>query len=145
MPRIDEYLDALKGAKIFSKIDTKSGYHRIYMAFEDIEKTAFGCREGLFEFLKMPFGLVNGPATLQQSMNKMLSKFLNKCIVVYLDDVLIYSPSLEEHKRHLTEVMKCTVYNGLILNKDKCEFMKTRIEILGLVVENGESFSSEGE
>ncbi|XP_014613889.1 PREDICTED: uncharacterized protein LOC106792185 [Polistes canadensis] len=101
MPRTDEFFDALKGAKIFSKLDAKSGYHQIDMHPEDIEKTAFGCKEGLFEFVKMPFGLVNGPATFQ----RVLRDFINKFVVVYMDDILIFSKTQEEHEVHVRTVL----------------------------------------
>ncbi|EQB62266.1 retrotransposon protein, partial [Vairimorpha apis BRL 01] len=75
MPRVDDFFDALEGAAIFSRLDAKSGYHQIDMDPQDIEKTAFGTKEGLFEFVKMPFGLVNGPATFQRTMNTILREF----------------------------------------------------------------------
>lgn len=91
MPRIDEILDSMHGAKYFTKLDALSGYHQIAMNKDDIEKTAFSCREGLFEFTKMPFGLVNAPATFQRAMNKILRPFEGKFLKVYMDDIIIYS------------------------------------------------------
>ncbi|KAF9761270.1 Retrovirus-related Pol polyprotein from transposon [Nosema granulosis] len=112
MPRTDEFFDALEGATIFSKLDAKSGYHQIDMYPTDIEKTAFGCREGLYEFLKMPFGLVNGPATFQRVMNEILSEFINKCVVVYMDDILIYSRTEADHKEDVQRVLKVLKEKG---------------------------------
>lgn len=93
MPRTDEFFDQLADASFFTKLDAESGYHQIEMNPSDIEKTAFGCREGLFEFVKMPFGLVNGPATFQRVMNNILSDYIRKFVVVSMDDILIYSKS----------------------------------------------------
>ncbi|KAF9760912.1 Retrovirus-related Pol polyprotein from transposon 17.6 [Nosema granulosis] len=101
---------------------------------EDIEKTAFGCREGLFEFLKMPFGLVNGPATFQRIMNNILREFINKYVVVYMDDILIYSKSREEHTEHIRIVMDRLKSKGLVLNDKKCKFFLEEVEVLGHVV-----------
>jgi hypothetical protein len=106
MPRVDEVLDALAGANIFSKLDALSGFHQIEMHKDDIEKTAFGCREGLFEFVKMPFGLVNAPATFQRAMNRVLREYIGKFVMVYIDDIVIYSKSAEEHEGHLKSVGK---------------------------------------
>ncbi|KAF9754364.1 Retrovirus-related Pol polyprotein from transposon 17.6, partial [Nosema granulosis] len=111
------------------------GYHQIDMCPQDIEKTAFACREGLFEFTKMPFGLlVNGPATFQRAMNKLLKDFLFKFVVVYMDDILIYSKTLEEHKQHVLKVIGKLKTVGLKLNSKKCEFGKKELKILGHVI-----------
>ncbi|KAF9763057.1 Retrovirus-related Pol polyprotein from transposon 17.6 [Nosema granulosis] len=101
---------------------------------EDIEKTAFGCKEGLFEFVKMPFGLVNGPATFQRIMNNILRDFINKFVVVYMDDILIYSKSREDHKEHVRRVMDRLRSKGLVLNENKCEFELTKVEVLGHIL-----------
>lgn len=127
MPRTDEFFDALEGATIFSKLYAKSGYHQIDMYPTDIGKTAFGCREGLYEFLKMPFGLVNGLATFKRIMNNILREFINKCVVVYMDDILVYSRSEEDHVRDVSRVLEVLKEKGLILNKEKCEFGKRKL------------------
>jgi hypothetical protein len=106
MQRTDEFFDAMGGSKYFTKLDAESGYHQIAMKDEDIEKTAFGCREGLFEFVKIPFWLVNGPATFQRAMNNMLTSYLRKFVVVYMEDILIYSKTSNEHKKHVGIVLK---------------------------------------
>ncbi|MGL5708218.1 MAG: reverse transcriptase domain-containing protein [Aeromonas sp.] len=137
MPRADEFFEQLSEAKIFTKLDAKSGYHQIVMNEADIEKTAFGTREGLFEFVRMPFGLVNGPATFQRVMNKVLSAYLRKFVVVYMDDILIYSKSRELHEEHVKMVMNTLKKVGLMLNKKKCKFFQEKIEILGHVIEGG--------
>lgn len=134
MPKVDEVLEALGGATIFTKLDALSGYHQIKMREEDVEKTAFACREGLFEFFRMPFGLVNAPATFQRAINKVLSKFLNKSVMVYMDDVIIYSKTEKEHDVHVKEVLEALKEAGLQLNKEKCGFRRKELEILGHLV-----------
>jgi hypothetical protein len=137
MQRADEFFDALTNAKVFTKFDAKSGYHQIAMDDKDVEKKAFGCRDGLFEFVKMPFGLERGPATFQRVMNNILRRFLRKFVVVYIDDILIYSKSYREHEEHVKIVVQEFKRVGLKLNEKKCEFNKTSVNILGHVVTNG--------
>ena len=101
LPRIDELLSHLKGAKVFSKLDLRDGYHQLPVKLTDQEKTAFSCRYGTLHWKVMPFGLCNAPGTFQRVMNNGFFKLLDSCVIVYLDDILIFSNSVEEHKVHL--------------------------------------------
>ncbi|CAJ0648430.1 9416_t:CDS:2, partial [Entrophospora sp. SA101] len=134
LPLIADIFDSLEGSKYFSSLDLASGYWQMEVAEEDKKKTAFISKHGLYEFNRMPFGLTNAPASFQRLMNKVLSKEIGRFVVVYLDDINIYSKSFEEHLEHLEIVFSRLRQAGLKLGKDKCSFAKTQLEFLGHIV-----------
>ncbi|GBG88538.1 hypothetical protein CBR_g48007 [Chara braunii] len=131
LPRIDDLLDRVQGCRYFTKIDLKSGYHQIAIRPEDRHKTAFQTRYGLYEFVVMPFGLCNAPGTFQHAMNRIFHDYLDKFIVVYLDDILIFSRTIEEHTEHLKTVLGLLRQHQYKVNLEKCEFGRTKILYLG--------------
>ena len=134
MPRIDDLMDRLEGAKVFSKIDLRSGYHQIRVNPADIQKTAFRTRFGHFEFTVMPFGLTNAPATFMRLMQEVFRPLLDRCVVVYLDDILVYSRSAEEHERHLRQVLDLLRQHQLYGKLSMSEFARSAVEYLGHIV-----------
>jgi hypothetical protein len=134
LPRIDDMFDQLGGASIFSKIDLISGYHQVQIKGEDIHKTAFRMRYGHYEFVVVPFGLTNAPATFMCLMNNVLSKFLDKFVLVFIDDRLIYSKNREEHEEHLRLVLQVLREHQLYAKFSKCEFFHKQIHYLGHVI-----------
>jgi hypothetical protein len=134
LPRVDELFDRLQGAKFFSRLDLRSGYHQIRIADEDIPKTAFRTRYGHFEFLVLPFGLTNAPGTFMHLMHETFREFLDEFVLVFLDDILIYSKTLEEHKVHVRKVLETLAKSKLYAKESKCEFFKTEVEFLGHIV-----------
>lgn len=131
LPIIDELLDELAGAAFFSKIDLHSGYHQIRMREGDEEKTAFKNHHGHFQFRVMPFGVTNGPPTFQCVMNSVFSRPNRKYVVMFLDDILVFSPSLPEHEEHLRTVFSIPRQNQLYAKQSKCSFAQPRVEYLG--------------
>src|SRR3984893_10129646 len=122
LPRIDELMHRLLGAKCFSKIDLRSGYHQVRIAEEDIHKTAFSTRYGHYEFLVMPFGLTSAPATFMKLMNDIFRDILDEYVVVFIDDILIYSKNIEDHRKHVHTVLRRLRDHKLYAKLPKCEF-----------------------
>jgi len=134
LPRIDTLFDQLAGAKVFSKIDLCSGYHQIKIRPQDIPKTAFSTRYGLYEYLVMSFGLTNAPAFFMYLMNSVFMPELDKFIVVFIDDILIYSKNEEEHAQHLRVVLTRLREHKLYAKLSKCEFWLDQVQFLGHVL-----------
>jgi hypothetical protein len=134
MPIFDEIVDELAGASVFSKLDHRSGYHQIRLREGDEPKTAFQTHHGHFEYRVMPFGLTGAPATFQDFMNQLLAPFLRKWVVVFLDDVLVYSATMEEHVGHLKQVLDLISQQQLYLRESKCVFGQAKLEFLGHIV-----------
>jgi hypothetical protein len=134
LPRVDELFDRLQGAKYFSKIDLRSGYHQIRIANEDVPKTAFRTRYGHYEFLVLPFGLTNAPATFMHLMHQSFREHLDNFVIVFLDDILIFSKTLEEHEAHVRKVLEILRKEKLYAKESKCELFKTEVEFLGHIV-----------
>nr|XP_043633164.1 uncharacterized protein LOC122604340 [Erigeron canadensis] len=134
LPRIDELFDQLQGAKYFSKIDLRSGYHQLRVREEDIPKTAFRMRYGHFEFLVMPFGLTNAPAVFMDLMNRVCKPYLDQFIIVFIDDILIYSKTKKEHEVHLRQALELLRTEKLYGKFSKCEFWLEEVKFLGPVV-----------
>ncbi|KAJ9538003.1 hypothetical protein OSB04_030736 [Centaurea solstitialis] len=134
LPRIDDLFDQLQGATYFSKIDLRSGYHQLKVRDEDIPKTAFRTRYGHYEFLVMPFGLTNAPAAFMDLMNRVCQPYLDKFVIVFIDDILIYSKTEEEHGNHLREILNLLKREKLFAKFSKCEFWLRKVQFLGHVV-----------
>ncbi|GJR29613.1 putative nucleotidyltransferase, ribonuclease H [Tanacetum coccineum] len=134
LPRIDDLFDQLQGSRYFSKIDLRSGYHQLRVREEDIPKTAFRTRYGHYEFTVMPFGLTNSPAVFMDLMNRVCRPYLDKFVIVFTDDILIYSKSKEEHEVHLKLILELLEKEKLFGKFSKCEFWLQEVHFLGHVV-----------
>jgi hypothetical protein len=134
LPRIDDLFDQLKGACVFSKIDLRSGYHQLKISATDIPKTGFITRYGLYEYTVMSFALTNAPAYFMYLMNKVFMKYLDKFLVVFIDDILIFSKNEEEHDEHLCFVLQKLRENLLYAKLNKCEFWLKEVSFLGHII-----------
>ncbi len=137
LPRIEDLFDQMKGASAFSKIDLRSGYHQLKIRESDIPKTTFRTRYGLYEYTVMSFGLMNAPAYFMYLMNKVFIKYLDKFVVVFIDDTLIFSKTEEEHEKHLRMVLEKLRSNRLYAKFSNCEFWLTEVAFLGHVISAG--------
>ncbi|WVZ52135.1 hypothetical protein U9M48_003223 [Paspalum notatum var. saurae] len=137
LPRIDDLFDQLQGACVFSKIDLRSGYHQLKIRPSDIPKTAFTTKYGLYEYTVMSFGLTNAPAYFMQLMNSVFMDYLDKFVVVFIDDILIYSKTEAEHEEHLRLVLQRLREHKLYAKFSKCEFWIDEVRFLGHVVSKG--------
>ncbi|GJV46359.1 putative reverse transcriptase domain-containing protein [Tanacetum coccineum] len=136
LPRIDDLFDQLQGSSVYSKIDLRSGYHQLRVRDEDIPKTAFRTRYGHYEFQVMPFGLTNAPAVFMDLMNRVCRPYLDKFVIVFIDDILIYSKTKEEHDVHLRQILELLKKEELYAKFSKCDFWLSKVQFLGHVIDS---------
>ncbi|GJV78676.1 ty3-gypsy retrotransposon protein [Tanacetum coccineum] len=134
IPTADEMFDELGGASIFTKLDLRAGYHQIRVHDRDVYKTAFRTHDGHYEFLVMPFGLTNAPSTFQATMNRLFSPYLRKFVIVFFDDILVYSTTLSSHLEHLECVFRCLQEHQFYVKRSKCVFGTGELEYLGHII-----------
>ena len=134
LPLIGEVLHQLHTAKYFTKLDIKEAYHNVRIKKGEEWKTTFTSKYGTYEYLVMPFGLCNASATLPRWINRTLQRFIDRCCIVYLDDVLIYSDSLEQHKQDVRNIINSIYQSGMRLKSSKCEFHQMETEYLGFII-----------
>ncbi|GJV16672.1 putative reverse transcriptase domain-containing protein [Tanacetum coccineum] len=136
LPRNDDLFDQLQGSSVYSKIDLRSGYHQLRVREEDIPKTTFRTRYGRYEFQVMPFGLTNAPAVFMDLMNRVCKLYLDKFVIVFIDDILIYSKSKQEHEEHLKLILELLKKEELYAKFSKCEFWIPKVQFLGHVIDS---------
>ncbi|GJZ27824.1 putative reverse transcriptase domain-containing protein [Tanacetum coccineum] len=136
LPRIDDLFDQLQGSRVYSKIDLRSGYHQLRVREEDIPKTAFRTRYGHYEFQVMLFGLTNAPAVFMDLMNRVCKPYLDRFVIVFIDDILIYSKSRKEHEGHLKLILRLLKKDELYAKFSKCEFWLSKVQFLGHVIDS---------
>ncbi|GKD39762.1 putative reverse transcriptase domain-containing protein, partial [Tanacetum coccineum] len=136
LSRIDDLFDQLQGSSIYSKIDLRSGYHQLRVREQDIPKTAFRTRYGYFEFQVMPFGLTNAPAVFIDLMNRVCKPYLDKFVIVFIDDILIYSKDEKEHEEHLKSILELLKKEKLYVKFSKCEFWISKVQFLKHVIDS---------
>jgi Reverse transcriptase (RNA-dependent DNA polymerase) len=134
IPRIDDLFDQLQGSQVYSKIDLRSGYHQLTIRASDVPKTAFRTRYGHYEFLVMSFGLTNAPAYFMSLMHRVFSDYLDQFVVVFIDDILVYSRSRDEHVRHLRLTLQRLREHKLYAKLSKCEFWLEQVGFLGHII-----------
>ena len=134
LPRIDELFDQLQGSQVYSKIDLRSGYHQLRVQESDVPKTAFRTRYGHYEFLVMPFGLNNALAVFMDLLNRVFQPYLDRFIIVFIDDILVYSGNSEEHSEHLRIVLQTLRERQLYAKLSKCQFWLDSVAFLGHVI-----------
>jgi hypothetical protein len=137
LPRIDDLFDQLKGACVFPKIDLRSRYHQLKIRATDIPKTAFITRYGLYEYTVMSFGLTNAPAYIMYLMNEVFMEYLDKFVIVFIDDILIFSKNEEDHDEHLRVVLQKLRENQLYAKLSKCELWLKEVSFLGHIISEG--------
>ncbi|GJU04377.1 putative reverse transcriptase domain-containing protein [Tanacetum coccineum] len=135
-PRIDDLFDQLQGSSVYSNIDLRSGYHQLRVREEDISKTAFRTRYGHYEFQVMPFGLTNAPAVFMDLMNRVCKPYLDKFVIVFNDDIMIYLRNKQEHEEHLKLILELLKKEELYAKFSKCEFWIPKVQFLGHVIDS---------
>nr|GEX60859.1 putative reverse transcriptase domain-containing protein [Tanacetum cinerariifolium] len=136
LSRIDDLFDQLQGSSVYSKIDLRSSYHQLRVREEDIPKTVFKTRCGHYEFQVMPFGLTNAPAMFMDLMNRVCKPYLDKFVIVFSDDILIYSKSKEDHEEHLNLILELLKKEELYAKFSKCKFWLPKMQFLGHVIDS---------
>ena len=138
LPRIDDLFDKLQGSYVFSKIYLRLGYHQLKVKPEDMSKSAFRTRYGHFEFLVKPFGLTNAPTAFMDLMNRVFQPYLDQFVVVFIDDILVYSKNKEDHEKHLKIVLQILREKQLYVKLKKCEFWLEQVGFLGHIISKEE-------
>jgi hypothetical protein len=137
LPRIEDLFDQMKGASVFLKIDLRSRYHQLKIRESDIRKTAFRTQYGLYEYTVMSFGITNAPTYFRYLVNKVFMEYLDRFVVVFIDDILVFSKTTEEHEDHLRLVLEKLRSNQLYAKFNKCEFWLTKVAFLGHIISAG--------